>query len=163
MDIRVRPRESGRTGMSNRHILMIKITPNKIDTESILASVSSANCGAAVLFVGTTRKFTDQRETTKLAYECYEAMAIEKLTELQQNAIEKWGIEKCSIVHRIGIVDIEEASIAVAVSSPHRVASFDAASWIMDRVKKDVPVWKQEHWVDGKTEWVHPESSEVTR
>jgi molybdopterin synthase catalytic subunit len=137
---------------------MIEITSNPINTQVLLESVSSPTCGAAVLFVGTTRQFTDGRETEKLAYECYQPMAIKKLNELREAALEKWKIENCSIVHRIGIVQLEAASIAVAVSSPHRVASFEAASWIMDRLKKDVPIWKQEHWADGDRHWVHPEN-----
>ena len=135
---------------------MIEITPNEINTQALLESVSSPTCGAAVLFVGTTRQFTDGRETEKLAYECYQPMAIAKLNELRDAAMKKWEIENCSIVHRIGVVEIEAASIAVAVSSRHRVACFEAASWIMDRLKKDVPIWKQEHWADGDRQWVHP-------
>jgi len=135
---------------------MIEITSNEINTEALLESVSSPTCGAAVLFVGTTRQFTGGRETEKLAYECYQPMAMQKLSELRDAAMKKWEIENCSIAHRIGVVEIEAASIAVAVSSPHRVASFEAASWIMDRLKKDVPIWKQEHWADGDRQWVHP-------
>ena len=135
---------------------MIEITSNTIDTEAVLRSVSSPNCGAAVLFVGTTRQFTNDRETTTLAYECYQPMAIAKMNELRDSALAKWDIEKCSIVHRVGVVDVEAASVVVAVSSPHRVASFESASWIMERLKQVVPIWKQEHWADGDTEWVHP-------
>jgi len=137
---------------------MIEITPNTIDTEAVLRSVSSPKCGAAVLFVGTTRQFTDQRETEKLTYEGYQPMALQKMNELRDAAIAKWEIEECSIVHRVGVVEVEAASIVVAVSSPHRVASFEAASWIMDQLKQVVPIWKQEHWADGVTEWVHPQS-----
>lgn len=138
---------------------MIEITSKRIDTNAVLESVSSPNCGAAVLFVGTTRQFTDGRETEKLAYECYQPMAIAKMNELHDAAMKKWGIEKCSMVHRIGVVGVEEASIVVAVSSAHRVASFEAATWIMDQLKKVVPIWKQEHWSDGETEWLHPQQS----
>jgi molybdopterin synthase catalytic subunit len=137
---------------------MIKITPDPIDTAAILASVSSPNCGAGVLFVGTTRRFTGDRETQQLEYECYHPMALAGLHRLKDSACEKWEIEKCSIVHRIGVVKIEEASIAVAVSSAHRIASFEAASWIMDRLKKDVPIWKKEFWAQGDSQWVHPQS-----
>ena len=135
---------------------MIQITPNTIDTNAVLRSVTSPNCGAAVLFVGTTRQFTDDRETKTLAYECYRPMAIAKLEELRDSALAKWEIEHCAIVHRVGVVDVEDASVVVAVSSPHRVASFEAASWIMERLKQVVPIWKQEHWANGDTEWVHP-------
>ena len=140
---------------------MIEITSNAIDTDAVLRSVSSPTCGAAVLFVGTTRQFTDGRETKTLAYECYEPMAIAKMEELRECAMEKWDVEYCSIVHRVGVIDIEAASIAVAVSSPHRVASFESAAWIMDQLKQVVPIWKQEHWANGDTQWVHPQTPPV--
>ena len=135
---------------------MIEITNSKIDTNRVLESVTSVNAGASVLFVGTTRQMTKGRETLKLDYECYEMMAIKKMRQLRDRAIEKWPIEKCSIVHRIGAVELGEASIAVAVSTPHRVASFDAAQWLVDTLKKEVPIWKREYWSDGTEEWVHP-------
>ena len=137
---------------------MIEITTNEIDTDAVLLSVTSPNCGAAVLFVGTTRQFTNDRETKTLAYECYEPMAIAKMKELRESALAKYDIEYCSIVHRVGVVDVEAASVVVAVSSPHRVASFESASWIMERLKQVVPIWKQEHWANGDTQWVHPQT-----
>ena len=102
---------------------------------------------------------TGQRETTRLEYECYESMAVSKMESLTTQASEKWPIVKTSIVHRIGVVEIEAASIAVAVSSAHRSAAFEAASWLLERLKQEVPVWKREIWADGQEEWVHPESS----
>ena len=138
---------------------MIKITTQKIKTDEVLASVQSELAGAAVLFVGSTRQFTNRKETTKLEYECYEAMAIKKMEELRGLAMEKWPIEKCSVVHRIGLVELGEASIAIAVSTPHRVASFAAAEWLVDTLKQQVPIWKREFWADGSEEWVHPDES----
>lgn len=138
---------------------MIEITKQPIDTDDVLKSVQSDLAGASVLFVGTTRKFTDQRETLMLEYECYEEMAIKEMTELRAQATTRWPIEKCSIVHRVGPVGLGESSIAVAVSTPHRVASFEAAEWLVDTLKKQVPIWKREHWADGSQEWVHPEES----
>ena len=81
---------------------MISIVTEKIDTQALLQSVSSPKSGATVLFVGTTRQFTGGRETTFLSYECYQEMAIAKLQELSDRAAEKWAIEQCGIVHRIG-------------------------------------------------------------
>lgn len=140
---------------------MIIITDKPIDSSAVLASVSDPDCGANVLFVGTTRRMTGQRETTRLEYECYESMAVSKMEALAAQACEQWPIVKVSIVHRIGAVEIEAASIAVAVSSAHRSPAFEAASWLLERLKQEVPVWKREIWADGQEEWVHPESSEV--
>lgn len=136
---------------------MIEICSQPIDTQAVLESVSSELAGASVLFVGTTRKFTRGRETLTLDYECYEAMAIKKMESLRDQAMEKWDIKACSIVHRIGQVGLKEASIAVAVSTSHRKDAFDAAEWLIDILKVEVPIWKREHWADGTQEWVHPE------
>ncbi len=135
---------------------MIEIVSDVIDEQSLLASVKSKQCGAAVLFVGSTRQFTDGRETIKLNYECYEDLAVKVLGNLRDRAMQKWSLEACSVVHRVGTVEVGEASIAVAVSSAHRADSFGAIAWLMDQIKEQVPVWKQENWRDGGAEWIHP-------
>ena len=135
---------------------MILITDKTIDTSKVLDSVKSNLAGASVLFVGTTRQFTGDKETIQLEYECYETMAVEKIQQLVDIAESKWNIEQCSVVHRIGVVELGEASIAVAVSTGHRKESFEAAAWMVDELKIQVPIWKKEFWADGKTEWVHP-------
>lgn len=138
---------------------MIEITNQTIDTDKVLRSVQSHQAGASVLFTGSTRQFTRGKETLKLDYECYEEMAIKKMEELRCQALERWNVEACSIVHRVGMVELGEISIAVAVSTAHRVASFEAAQWLVDTLKKEVPIWKREYWADGSEEWVHPETS----
>jgi molybdopterin synthase catalytic subunit len=138
---------------------MISIVEKPIDSAAVLASVSDPDCGANVLFVGTTRRMTGQRETTRLEYECYRAMAVTKMEALATQASEKWPVARTSIVHRVGVVDIGEASIAVAVSSAHRSAAFEAATWLLERLKQEVPVWKREIWADGQEEWIHPDGN----
>jgi len=135
---------------------MIEITEQPIDTAAVLASVSSTQAGAALLFLGTTREFTGGRQTTHLDYECYSEMALQKLHELATEARQKWPLIGCSIVHRIGRVELAEASVAIAVSTAHRHDAFAAGQWLIDTLKQIVPIWKQEHWSDGSTEWVHP-------
>ena len=88
---------------------------------------------------------TGQRETTRLEYECYESMALSKMETLAAQACKQWPVVKVSIVHRIGVVEIEAASIAVAVSSAHRAPAFEAASWLLERLKHEVPIWKREN------------------
>ena len=138
---------------------MIEISETRIDTEKLLASVQDPRCGAAVLFVGMTRQFTGSRETATLSYECYESMAMEQLQTLREQCQKKWPIFHCSICHRTGEVKIGEASVAVAVSSPHRADAFAAGQWLIDSLKEIVPIWKQERWTDGNSEWIHPTSS----
>lgn len=135
---------------------MIEITKDVIDTDRVLASIRSDQSGASVLFVGTTRQFTGDKETLKLDYECYQEMAIKKMQQIHDQAMSRWPVEKCSIVHRVGTVEIGESSIAVAVSTPHRSAGFEAAQWLVDELKKQVPIWKREFWADGSQQWVHP-------
>jgi molybdopterin synthase catalytic subunit len=140
---------------------MIEITHQPIATDKVLVSVQSDRAGASVLFVGTTRQFTRDKETLQLDYECYEQMAIKKMQQLRDQALGKWSIIECSIVHRVGRVGLGEASIAVAVSTPHREASFEAAQWLVDMLKKQVPIWKREYWADGSQEWVHPDEAVI--
>lgn len=135
---------------------MIQLTYDPIDTQQVLAQVTSARAGAVVLFLGTTREFTGGRRTLWLDYECYPDMAREQLALLEQQAVERWSLEGCAIVHRLGRVDLAEVSVAVAVSSAHRGVAFEAGQWLIDRLKEVVPIWKQEHWADGTTQWVHP-------
>jgi molybdopterin synthase catalytic subunit len=109
-----------------------------------------------VLFLGTTREFTHGRQTASLDYECYPEMAEKKLAELEAEARQKWPLTGCAIVHRLGRLELGEASIGIAVSSPHRGDAFDACEWLIDTIKQVVPIWKQENWTDGTSEWVHP-------
>ena len=135
---------------------MIELTSEPIDTNSLLEEVTSPAAGAVVLFLGVTRGVTGNRETESLDYECYPEMATKKLRELEAQARQRWPIEGCAIVHRLGHLAVEEASVAVAVSSAHRRPAFEAGQWLIDTLKEVVPIWKKENWADGSTEWVHP-------
>jgi molybdopterin synthase catalytic subunit len=132
------------------------LTHAPIDPAAVLAQVGSPHAGAVVLFLGTTREVTNGRRTRSLDYECYTEMAERKLAELEAEARQRWPLVACALVHRVGHLDIGEASVAVAVSSPHRDAAFEAGKWLIDTLKEVVPIWKHEHWLDGTSEWVHP-------
>lgn len=135
---------------------MIELTRERIDEAALLERVRSASAGAIVLFLGTTRELTGDRRTERLEYECYPAMAEKKLAELEAEACRRWPLVACTIVHRLGTVPLAETSVAIAVSSPHRKAAFEAGQWLIDTLKEVVPIWKQEQYADGQTEWVHP-------
>jgi molybdopterin synthase catalytic subunit len=135
---------------------MIALTNQPIESGTLLAQVSSPAAGAVVLFLGTTREITGERRTTSLDYECYPEMAERKLAELEAEARRRWPLTGCAIVHRLGHLELGEASIAIAVSSPHREQAFQAGKWLIDTIKEVVPIWKQENWADGTSEWVHP-------
>lgn len=138
---------------------MVELVDHRIDASTSVEQMYSAQAGAVVLFLGTTRQYTQGRETSTLSYECYPEMARQELQRIETAARQRWPIIECLIQHRLGEVPLGEASVLVAVSTPHRAAAFEAAQWIMDTLKQEVPIWKQEHWADGSQQWIHPGSS----
>ncbi|MFN9272785.1 MAG: molybdenum cofactor biosynthesis protein MoaE [Planctomycetia bacterium] len=136
---------------------MVSLVHGAIDTAAVLSTVASDAAGANVLFVGTTRGITAGLVTRSLEYEAHEPMARGELDRLRDEAIERFGLESCAIVHRLGVVPVGEASVAIAASAPHRREAFAAAEWLMEEVKRVVPVWKREEAADGGSTWVHPE------
>jgi len=135
---------------------MIQLTDKPISTDAVLDAVRSPAAGAVVLFLGTVREITEGRRTESLEYECYEEMARKKLVELETEARRRWPLVEAAIVHRLGHLPLGEISVAIAVSSPHRHAAFEAGRWLIDRIKEVVPIWKKENYADGSDEWVHP-------
>lgn len=139
---------------------MIQLTHEPLDTADLLNRAQTPEAGAVVLFLGVARRFTDGRETLELGYDAYEAMAAKELARLEEEARRRWTLAECLVVHRLGAVPLGEASVAVVAASAHRRAAFAAAEWLIDALKERVPIWKQEHWADGTTDWVHPTSEE---
>lgn len=135
---------------------MIQLTREPIDAQRLLDEVASPEAGAIVLFLGVTRQFTSGRQTESLDYEAYPEMAQQQLQQLEDEARQRWPIVELMIVHRLGHLELKEASVAIAVSSPHRHVAFEAGQWLIDTLKERVPIWKKENWSDGSTEWVHP-------
>lgn len=135
---------------------MIEITEQPIDAQRVLSHVAARDAGAVVLFLGTTREHTEGKKTASLDYEAYGDMALAKLRELQNAAVQQWPITRSAIVHRVGHLKPGEPSVAVAISTPHRAEAFEAARWLIDTVKQEVPIWKRENWADGTSDWVHP-------
>src|SRR5689334_254229 len=135
---------------------MIELTQNPIDTGAVVDRVRHPEAGAVVLFLGTTRELTAGRQTVALDYEAYHELAERRLAELEAEARRRWPVIECSITHRLGRVPPAEASVAIAVSTPHRRDAFEAGQWLIDSLKHDVPIWKREQWADGTQECVHP-------
>jgi molybdopterin synthase catalytic subunit len=135
---------------------VVSITSNPIDINSVMATVRDRRAGAVVLFLGTVREFTGDRQTSALNYEAFEEMALASLQQITEQAKTRWSLVKSAVVHRTGSLDLGAVAVAVAVSSAHRGPAFDAGQWIMDRIKQQTPIWKKEIYSDGRTEWVHP-------
>ena len=120
-----------------------------IDTQRTLATVKHGEDGAAVVFEGVVRNQTRGRRTLYLDYEAYEDMALQQLESLASEALKKFQIRDVAIVHRLGRLEIGETSVLIVVASAHRGAAFDACRWIIDTLKKTVPIWKKEYFEDG--------------
>ncbi len=129
---------------------MIEIIKTPIDIQRVLESVHDPSAGAIDVFIGTTRDHADEKKVLTLEYEAYEPMAIRLMKNIAEDAQARWHVKKTSIVHRVGTVDVGEASIVIAVSAEHRSESFDACRFIIDTVKKTVPIWKKEYFVGGE-------------
>ncbi len=136
---------------------MIALTDERINTEEVIAAVQSDGAGAINVFVGTVRNNTQKKSVVRLEFEAYESMAVKKMQELADMASARWPVLKVAIVHRTGVLPIGEAAVVIAVSTPHRKASFEACEFIIDTLKEIVPIWKKEIFEDGEV-WVaaHP-------
>ena len=135
---------------------MVELTDAVIDHARLVESVRSNQAGAVCSFLGTVREMTGDRRTTSLDYEAYPEMALKKMEELEAEARKRFPVIELAISHRVGHLELGEISVVVAVSTPHRKASFEACQWLIDTLKEVVPVWKRETWADGSQEWVHP-------
>lgn len=133
---------------------MFEITEQKIELIDLIRSVSSPKAGAISTFIGVTRNYTLDKNVTFLFYEAYHSMAVAMMEKIGAQVKEKFDVEKVAIVHRIGRVDVEEASVVIAVSAGHRGPAIEACHYAIDTLKEIVPIWKKEFMTDGKEEWI---------
>ena len=133
-------------GSDRRHTIIVR-TP--VDTQRTVATLKRGDDGAAVTFEGIVRNQTRGRRTLYLDYEAYEDMALQQLEQLASEALQKFQIRDVAIVHRLGHLEIGETSVLIAVASAHRGPAFDACRWIIDTLKRTVPIWKKEYFEDG--------------
>jgi molybdopterin synthase catalytic subunit/molybdopterin converting factor small subunit len=158
-EVAILPPVSGGSG----EVALIALVRDPIDSSAILASLKSGEDGAVCIFDGIVRNNTRGRQTFHLDYEAYEEMALRQLHLLRSEAIEHHGVRDIAIVHRLGRLIVGETSIYIAVASAHRGAAFDACRWVIDTLKKTVPIWKKEQFADGAV-WAdgEPFPTEIT-
>lgn len=132
------------------------LTRAQIDLRALENQVTQGIDGAVVTFSGVVRNNTRGRETLRLEYECYEEMAIRMMASIGREIAQSFAISRIAMVHRLGVLEIGEASVAVVVAAPHRRPAFDAALEGINRLKRLVPVWKKEFFADGEV-WVEGE------
>lgn len=142
-------------------MLTVRLVNTAIEVSQWSAALNNIDTGAHAWFAGVTRRKTTTatglvRITKTLHYQAHESMAIQQLNELAEQAMEKYSLVGVVIIHRLGEVPLGQASVLVGCSSAHRVDVFQALPWMMDRLKSDVPIWKQETFDDESRQWVHP-------
>lgn len=132
------------------------ISDDVIDVESLLSEVERDSNGATVLFVGTVRDQNNGRPVTGIEYACYGPMATRELASICTEASERFATLDIVVEHRIGHLFVGEASVAIAVAHARRGAAYEASRYIIEQIKRRVPIWKREEYTDGTREWVDP-------
>jgi len=139
--------------MNKESNIEIILTEEPLSVEACQEFVSEANVGGIVHFIGTVRNETKGKKVTHLDFEAYKPMAISEMKKIALQALENYPIQKITLHHRLGKLNIGEIPVIIAVSSAHRVAAFDACQFAIDTLKETVPIWKKEYLEDGEV-WV---------
>src|SRR6185436_1658401 len=137
---------------------MMHLTRHPLDVNDLLAEVQGPERGGTCVFTGTVRNDGD---VTGIEYSAYEQMAFAEIERILGEAQAQWAEARVMLQHRLGLVPVGEASIAIAAAAPHRDDAFRACRFVIEEVKKRLPVWKKEHHADGTTAWVDPSGKQV--
>ena len=137
------------TGNAPSESVITALTTDVINAEKLVSQAKRGEDGAVVVFDGIVRNHTRNRQTLYLDYEAYEEMAAKQMDALGREAIARFGVRHVSMVHRLGRLNVGETSVLIVVASAHRAQAFDACRWLIDTLKKTVPIWKKETFVDG--------------
>jgi molybdopterin synthase catalytic subunit len=130
------------------------VTTEPIDIGELLARVGAEQDGAVLLFLGVVRNHAEGRAVSGMRYDAYEAMARDVLAQIAGDASDRHGTDRIAVVHRVGDLGLGETSLAIAVSTPHRAEAYAASREVIEEIKKRLPVWKKERYVDGDSAWV---------
>ena len=131
-----------------------QVTSASIDVDDLMRRVRNDTDGAIVVFCGVVRNNDAGRAVVGLTYEAYESMATEKLCEICEEVAGQFDVGAIAVAHRVGELGVGEASVGIAVAAPHRDAAYRASREVIERLKVEVPIWKQEHYADGGAEWL---------
>ena len=145
---------------AEKNPILCKITQSPINMQELADFVADPAAGAMATFVGMTRNTNEGRQVTRLEYECYPGMAEKEMEKIAAEVLRRWPIKKIAMVHRLGRVDIGEASVAIAVSSGHRHAAFEACHYAINQLKETVPIWKKELYEGGEL-WIGSQTGTV--
>lgn len=129
------------------------LTHDAIDIEALIRSVTGPERGGTAVFLGSVRRSDDDGPVEAIEYSAYEEMVEAEFGKILNEAAAKWPDTRVEAQHRLGVIPVGEASIAIAAASPHRAAAFDACRFVIEEVKVRLPVWKKERFADGSEEW----------
>jgi len=135
------------------------IVTREIDVAALMAEVQSSDSGAVSVFVGTVRDVNDGRQVTAIDYSAYTSMAESELASITAEAEDRFGISAIVVEHRVGALAIGDVSVAIASAHAHRAPALDCTRYVIEEIKKRVPIWKREHYTDGTREWIDPTAS----
>lgn len=127
-----------------------------IDPLALVRAVSSPGNGAVILFLGAVRQVNEGRDVTGIDYAAYEGMALRELQAIVDEGATRFGTGDVVVAHRLGELQVEDISVGIAVGHPHRDAAYAVSRWVIEELKRRVPIWKREHYTDGTREWVDP-------
>ena|SRR3989338_6700729 len=134
--------------------IRVELTENPLQTDQLMKWVSHGSCGAIAVFSGITRDNHEGKQVLQLEYEAYHSMALLEMIKIAEEAHRKWpDLYAMAISHRLGVVPIEQSSVLIVASSPHRTEALEAVYWGIDILKGTVPIWKQEVYTDGVRTW----------
>lgn len=132
------------------------IVEREIDVTSVIDAVKSEDAGAVSVFIGTVRDLSAGRSVAKLEYEAYRAMAERELAAIVDQAVDKFAVRSIVAEHRVGELNVGDVSVAIASAHAHRTAAIESTHFVIEEIKKRVPIWKREHFTDGSQEWIDP-------
>lgn len=132
------------------------LAEHPVALDALVARVIAPDCGAIATFVGLVRNHHQGRAVERLEYSAYRPMAESECAAIVAEAVERWPV-RVAVSHRVGTLLIGEVAVAVAVASAHREAAFDGCRYVIEELKRRVPIWKKEHFSDGTVDWVAPE------
>lgn len=136
--------------------MRVAIVRSPLDPSALLAEVAASANGASVLFVGTVREINEGRAVEGIEYTAYESMAARELDTIAAEAASRFETDHIVVEHRVGALAVGDASVVIAVAHPHRAQAYDASRYVIEELKRRVPIWKREAYVDGTREWVDP-------
>src|SRR2546430_2001471 len=142
---------------------MTYLIRSRISLDALLAEVSAPACGGTCVFLGTVRDGPEEQGVTAIEYSAYEEMVDGELGRIVAEVGERWTGARVAVRHRLGLIPVGEASIAIVTAAPHRAQAFEACRYVIEEVKRRVPVWKKELRADGSETWVDPSGRPTVR